>query len=195
MTKVKYLIMILLIGIFLIIKPNMSNAAVEATRNIYSNNGSMNFEITGLTLDTTHEYEFGFSKTAAATVDIWYLITEYTDSKAVVNITTSISKMREVINVVDTAYITIKDKTTDTIILEPYSVNVKILYLRLTNYSIKKNGREFNTNESGSIQVALRNAGNSKAHYQYEKITDQNIIDKYKEKKNKILILQILQTK
>ena len=46
--------------------------------------------------------------------------------------------MREVINVVDTAYITIKDKTTDTIILEPYSVNVKILYLRLTNYSIKK---------------------------------------------------------
>ena len=74
-------------------------------------------------------------------------------------------------------------------------MNVKILYLRLTNYSIKKNGREFNTNESGSIQVALRNAGNSKAHYQYEKITDQNIIDKYKEKKNKILILQILQTK
>ena len=138
MTKVKYLIMILLIGIFLIIIPNISNAVVEATRNIYSNNGSMNFEITGLTLDTTHEYEFVFTKTAAATVDTWYLITEYTDSKAVVNITTSISKMREVINVVDTAYITIKDKTTDTIILEPYSVNVKILYLRLTNYSIKK---------------------------------------------------------
>lgn len=195
MTKVKYLIMILLIGIFLIIIPNISNAAVEATRNIYSNNGSMNFETTGLTLDTTHEYEFGFTKTAAATVDTWYLITEYTDSKAVVNITTSTSKMREVINVVDTAYITIKDKTTDTIILEPYSVNVKIPYLRLTNYSIIKNGRDFNTNESGSIQVALRNAGNSKAHYQYEKITDQNIIDKYKEKKNKILILQILQTK
>ena len=42
-------------------------------------------------------------------------------------------------------------------------------------------GKEFGSGETESINVLLRNAGNSEAYYQYEKITDQNIIDKYKE--------------
>ena len=71
MTKAKYLI-IAIFAILLLI-PNVVNAAdVSVTRNIYSNNGSMKFEFKGLTLDKTHEYEFGLTKTVAAEVVTWH---------------------------------------------------------------------------------------------------------------------------
>lgn len=184
MTKAKYLI-IAIFAILLLI-PNVVNAAdVSVTRNIYSNNGSMKFEFKGLTLDKTHEYEFGLTKTVAAEVVTWHLITEYTETTAVVDVTTTTKDLRDVINVVDTGYITIKDKTTDTVVLQPYSVNLKTPYLRVANYTVLNNGKQFNTSSTDCIQIALRCASNSEAYYQYEKITDTSIINKYKEIKSK----------
>ena len=183
MTKVKNLITLLFIAILLFILPTASNANTEVsvTRNIYSNNASMKFNFSGLTLDTTHEYEFGLTRTAAAEVENWYLITEYTASTATVDIMTTTDKLREVINAVDTGYVTIKDKTSDTIVLQPYGVDLKIPYLKLTNYTVIPNGKKFGHNENEGIQIALRNDNNSEAYFQYEKITDQNVINKYKE--------------
>ena len=178
MKKTKCLIMTLVIGFIFFIIPNISYAAVSVTRNIYSNNGSMKFSFMGLTLDTTHEYEYGLTKTTAAEVGTWHLITEYTESTAVVDIMTTTKDLREVINAVDTGYITIKDKTTDTVLLQPYSVDLKTPFLNVTNYTVIKNGKELN---NSNIQIALRCASNSKAYYQYEKITDESIIKKYKE--------------
>ena len=181
MKNLKYVVTLFLMLALLLIIPNVCNAAVDVTKDVYSNNGSMKFSFTGLTLDTTHEYEFGLTKTAAAQVENWYLITEYTDSTAVIDITTTTSKLREVINTVDTGYITIKDKTADTVALQPYAVDLKIPYLMVTNFSVIDNGKEFGSDSYNGIQVALRNPDNSQAYYQYEKITDTNIINKYKE--------------
>lgn len=185
-TKIKYLIMILFASTLLFLIPNISSATeVNVTRNFYSNNGSMKFNFKGLTLDTTHEYEYGLTKTTATAVKTWHLITEYTESTAVVDIMTTTEDLREVINAVDTGYITIKDKTLDKVILQPFSVDLKIPYLNVTNYTVIPNGKTFNSNEDNSIQIALRNAKNSESYYQYEKITDQAIINKYKEIKAK----------
>lgn len=183
MTKVKYLLLLFMTAMLILVFPNISNAATEVsvTRNIYSNNGSMKFNFTGLTLDMTHEYEYGLTKTAAAQVENWHLITEYTESTATVDIMTTTKELREVINSVDTGYVTIKDKTADTIVLQPYGVDLKTPYLSLTNYTVIPNGKEFGANEDQGIQIALRCASNSKAYYQYEKITDESIISKYKE--------------
>lgn len=163
------------------------NAAgeVNVTRNVYSNNGSMNFEFSGLELDTTHEYQFGLTKTAAAEVTNWYDITLYTATTATASVITTTDSIRAVINAVDTGYITIKDKTTDEIVLQPYAVNLKMPYLKVSNFTVVNNGKNFNyTSESQQFQIALRNAKYSTAYYQYEKITDQNIINKYKEIKS-----------
>lgn len=184
MSKIKCIIILLFMSLIVFLIPNSTNAAVDVSRNIYSNNGSMKFTFTGLELDMTHEYEYGFTVTAATQVEDWYLITEYTESTAVVDLITTTKKIREVINATDTGYITIKDKTTDSIVLDPYGVDLKIPYLRVTNYTVIENGKEFGSGETESINVLLRNAGNSEAYYQYEKITDQNIIDKYKEIKS-----------
>jgi len=182
MKTIKYILTIIVIALLLLLMPNEANAAVEVTRNIYSNNGSMKFNFEGLTLDTTHEYKYGLTKTAVAQVEEWYLITEYTASTATVDITSTTSTLREVIDVVDTGYITIKDTTTDTLVLEAQPVDLKLPYLNVTNYSVITNGYAL---DQSYIEVMLRNASNSKAYYQYEKITDENIISKYKEIKSK----------
>ena len=184
MTKAKCLIMTLIIIAIMLILPNVSNAAVEVTRNIYSNNGSMKFNFTGLELDTTHEYEYGFSVTSAAEVTDWYLVKEYTDSTAVVEMLTTTKEMREIFNATDTGYVRIKDKTADVIILEPVALDFKIPFLRVTNFSVLSNGKEFTSSEEDCINVPIRCASNSEPYYQYEKITDQNVINKYKEIKS-----------
>lgn len=187
MTKVKYLIMIISISAILFVIPNISNAAeVKVTRNVYSNNGSMKFEFTGLTLDKTHNYEFGLTKAKTDQVGTWHLIPEadFTENKAIVDITMTTKDLREVINLVDNGYITIKDKTAEKVVLEAHAVDLKIPFLQVTNYTVIKNGKQFNSSKGETINIGIRNA-NSEAHYQYEKITEQKIIDKYKEIKAK----------
>ena len=181
MRKTKILLTIILVSILLLIIPHVSNAAVEVTRNAYSNNGSIKFNFTGLTLDTTKEYEFGLTKTAAAEVGTWHLITEYTEKTATIDITAATKEFRDVIRATETGYITIKDKTTDEITLQPYAVNLSIPYINITNYTVIKNGKDLDKN---NIQINFWNRKNSAAYYQYEKITDENVIKKYKELKS-----------
>lgn len=183
--KAKYGIMVLLIGILLFLIPNISKATVGVTRNIYSNNGSMKFYFTGLTLDTNHEYEYGLTKTKATEVVTWHLVTEWTANTLTADVTAPTKDLREVINAVDTGYITIRDKSTSEVILQPYAVDLKIPFLKVTNYTVIPNGKQFSFDMSGGLQILLRSSSNSKPYYQYEKITDQNIINKYKEIKAK----------
>lgn len=188
MNRTKQMIMLFFIIGLLLFIPNISNASdISVSRNIYSNNGSMKFTFTGLTLDKTHLYEFGLTKAKAEQVETWYSIqeAEFTSTTATIDIITTTKDLRNVINAVDTGYITIKDKTSDTIVLQPYSVDLKIPFLQVTNYTVIPNGKQFGSSNSDTINIALRNANNSLAYYQYEKITDQNIIDKYKEIKAK----------
>ena len=180
MKKIKIITLLLTLLVLILVIPNVSNATDEITvsREVYSMDGSMKFTFSGLELDSSHEYEFGITKTSAATVENWYLITELAETTATVDVTVGTKEIKEVVNSVDTAYITIKDKTSDTIIIEPYSVDLKMPYLSVTNYQVLNNGYDLDKN---NINVPLRNASNSEAYYKYEKITDENLINKYKE--------------
>lgn len=181
MTKAKYLVITLFIGMILFLIPNVSHAAVDMAKTKYSGDGSMYFNFTGLELDTSHEYEFGFTKTAAEEISKWYSILEYTDSTAKLNITVQTAQIRDVIKATDTGYITIKDKTANTIALEDYAVDLSVPYLEITNYTVIKNGKELGLNSTDGINIYLRNPYDGTPYYQYEKITDQNVINKYKE--------------
>lgn len=187
MKKTKLLIVLLMLVLLsMVFTLNYSNASsITVTRTVYSNDASMKFEFKGLELDTTHEYQFGLGTTKAETIEKWYLITEYTNVSAILNISTTTTDFRNVINQVDIGYVTIKDKTTDKVILQPYAIDLKIPFLQLTNYTVINNGKEFDYTTNNCINIALRNAQNSKAYYQYEKITDEKLISKYKELKAK----------
>lgn len=179
MRKTKYLLLIMLLALIaLVFIPNTSNAAVSAERTLLTNDGSMKFKFSGLNLDTTHEYVFGFEKTSAIESTKWYAITDFTATTATVNITTN-SNHLAVFDAGDTGYITIKDKTADIVVEKAHEVDLKLPYLNVTNYDKAiTNGYDLGNNE---IRVGARNAGNSKAYYQYEKVTDQAVISKYKE--------------
>lgn len=119
MKTVKKIGIVLFILCIALMLPKMTNAAVTVEREMYSNNGSMKYTFTGLELDTTHEYEFGLGRTAAATIEEWHLITDYTATSAVVDVMTTTDDLREVINDTDTGYITIRDKSDSSVVVEP----------------------------------------------------------------------------
>lgn len=183
MKKTKYLLLIILLALVaLVFIPNTSNATVSVNKEVYANNGSTKFYFSGLTLDKTHEYEFGMTKTAATAVTKWHLITVYTENTATIDITAATKEFTDVIVATETGYITIKDKTSDTVVLQPYAVDLSIPYLNLANYNVINNGKNLSANK---IEINFWNASNSKPYYQYEKITDENVINKYKEIKKK----------
>lgn len=180
MTKCKYIVVIFFISLILFIIPNISNATdIEVSRTIYSNNGSMKFTFSGLELDTTHEYQFGLTKSTGADIDKWYDITDYTATSAIVDIQTTIKELRDTWNSTDVGYITIKDKTSDTIILSKQSVDLKLPLFHVANKIVLKNGARLSS--SNEINIPCITTSECSAYYQYEKITDKSFISKYKE--------------
>ena len=183
--KIKIIVGIVIFAIILFVGISTVNATVNATRSIYANDGSMKFEFTGLTLDTNKEYEFALTNTVAENPEDWYIITDYTATTATINISMQTTKLRETFNKSDKGYITIREKDATTAIIEPYQVDLKLPYMQVTNYTVIPNGKEFKHLGGDKISVPLRTSYNSSAYYQYEKITDANVINKYKElKKN-----------
>lgn len=180
----KYIVGTLIFAIILFVGITTVNATVEVTRNVYSNNGSMKFNFTGLTLDTKKEYEFALTNTTAETPAKWFDITEYTATDATVDIAMGTKELRNSFNKSDIGYITIREKGTNTVIVEPYKVDLKLPYMQVTNYTVLNNGKSLGSSENNEVIVPLRNASVSTAYFQYEKITDDNVINKYKEIKS-----------
>lgn len=174
----KISIIFLMIALIISLMPIIVNAeSVTVTREIVSSVG-MKFTFKGLTLDKTKEYEFGLKATKAASIEKWHKITDYTANSAVLNVNYTTSDLKNVIDVTDNGYITIRESDSEKTIIENYEVDLKIPLLKVSDHSSIKNGQELST--SNTINVFIRNASNSKAYYQYEKITDQNLINEYK---------------
>ena len=186
MKKTKELMIALIIGLILFILPNISQAAVNVTKNVYSNNGSAKYQFTGLELNTSHDYEFGVTKTESEEVTKWHLITEKDATSVTIDLTGGTTEFADIIRAVTTGYVTIRDKNEPTtIVVNHHAIDLSIPYLNISNYSVINNGKEFGLNKDNGIQINFWKAGNSQAYYQYEKITDQNVINKYKEIKSK----------
>ena len=174
----KIAIVFLMIAIILSLMPIIVNAeSVTVTREIVSSVG-MRFTFKGLTLDETKEYKFGLKATKAADIEKWHTITEYTTNSAVLNVNYGTSDLKKVIDVTDNGYITIRECNSEKTIIENYEVDLKMPLLKVSDHPSVKNGQEFKS--SNEIKVFIRNAYNSSAYYQYEKITDQDLINKYK---------------
>lgn len=184
-------ILVLFLILLLILVPNVVKAegeetepTIEVVKNVYSNDGSMKFEFKGLTLIEGHDYAYGFTKLATDTVATWTDITVKTANSVTIDLSTGVSAVREIMNATDTGYITIKDKSSEETaeaLVPACAVDLKMPYLRVTNSTVLSNGKEFTSAQANCIQVALRNDHNSIAKYQYEKVTDTALINKYKE--------------
>ena len=184
MTKVKKILILCTIALAILLIPNIVNATVSVKKDSDTSAGTQKFYFSGLTLDKKHEYQFGLTKTSATPIEdkSWYLITEYTETTADIELTLNNREFTDVITAVEKGYITIKDKTTNTVVLDHFQVDLSIPFLKVTNYTVINNGKNLSDE---NINVNCWNASNSKSFYQYEKITDETLINKYKEIKSK----------
>lgn len=173
MTKAKYLIItFLLVGILFFI-PNISNAAVEYTRTITGNDGSITLNLTGLELDETKQYSFSLV-TKGATPITWHTITNYTTSTAEVSLTSSTADILDVLKVTDTGVLYIKDDSDDSYIVDGLQVNLKLPYMNAVN-AVK---------ETSKITVNKIYGYKGTSYYKWQKITDRASVEKYLEYKN-----------
>ncbi len=185
MTKAKYIMVLLFVSLLLLIIPNISNAAVTVKRTVESS-VAMKFSLSGLTLNEDHQYEYGFSATKAGDVKKWYQVTDLSSATATIPLRLSDNDMKSVFDATDTGYVTIRDVTdSNKTVVEPTALDFKIPYLQVTNFTVLTNGYQFKGGGEDEVSVPSRSRNSCKMYYQYQKITDTNIINKYKEIKSK----------
>jgi len=186
MTKVKYLIMLLVTVAFILLIPNVSNAAVEYTRTIPSNEGTIKINFTGLELDVMKAYEFALVR-QGGTPENWFSIDDgYTTSEATITLSSATSKIVEVLKATDTGFIYIreKDDTTGTYVVQAQQVDLKLPYLQSLAYS--KNDEEYDLTNViyGSIGNFYNYTGADHTYTKWEKVTDENLVEKFLSIKN-----------
>lgn len=181
MKVIKILIMALLIYALMFCISNSVNA-VSIERDFINNAGSINVKFSGLTLDPNNKrYEWGFTQLKNDEVKKWYDLTQFDNNKANIIIDVLIPEMRNIVLKSDIGFVTIREKGGNNI-AEPIEVDLKIPLLRFTNRSVLNNGEKLNVDDK-EVKVKLFDAS-ANIEFQYEKVTDAIVINKYKEIKN-----------
>lgn len=181
MKIIKILIMALLIYALMFCISNSVNA-VSIERDFINNAGSINVKFSGLTLDPNNKrYEWGFTQLKNDEVKKWYDLTQFDNNKANIIIDVLIPEMRNIVLKSDIGFVTIREKGGNNI-TEPIEVDLKIPLLRFTNRSVLNNGEKLNVDDK-EVKVKLFDAS-ANIEFQYEKVTDEIVINKYKEIKN-----------
>ena len=184
MKVIKILIMALLIYVLMFCISNSVNAvnAVSIERDFINDAGSINFKLKGLTLDPNNKkYEWGFTQLKNDEVKKWYDLTDFDDNKANIIIDVFVPEIRNVVLKSDKGFVTIREKGANNI-TEPIEVDLKIPLLRFTDRPVLNNG-EILSLSNNNIKYKLFSS-NENVEFQYEKVTDEAVVNKYKEIKN-----------
>ena len=162
----------------------ISNATdgVTVKREFVGSDATMNFEFSGLTLNKDNKkYEWGFTELKNDEITKWYDLADFTNNKANVIIDPKIDSIANIVNKTDIGFVTIREKGLN-IVMEPKEVDLKIPLLELTDKPIINNGDRFSLSRESCISLKLH--GTFNLSYQFEKVTDSNLINKYRELKN-----------
>lgn len=181
MKVIKIIIIALLLYVSMFLISNSVNA-VDIEREFINDVGSINVKFSGLTLDPNNKrYEWGFTQLKNDEVKKWYDLTQFDNNKANIIIDVLIPEMRNIVLKSDIGFVTIREKGGNNI-TEPIEVDLKIPLLRFTNRSVLNNGEKLNVDDK-EVKVKLFDAS-ANIEFQYEKVTDEIVINKYKEIKN-----------
>ena len=182
MKVIKILIIALLVYVSMFFISNSVNA-VNIERDFINDVGSINVKFSGLILDPNNKrYEWGFTQLKNDEVKKWYDLTEFDNNKANIIIDVLVPEIRSIFLKSDIGYVSIREKDGNNI-TEPIEVNLKIPLLRFTDRPILNNGEKLNGTDHTIKCKLFNSAGN--VEFQYEKVTDEMVVNKYKEIKNK----------
>lgn len=172
MKKIKIGVAILAFVLLMCLCNTKVDAAVNYTRTITGNDGSITLNLTGLELDITKAYSFALT-TKGGTPTTWHTITEYTATTATVELRSSTEDILNVLKVTDTGVLYIKEDSSDSNILSNFEVNLKLPYMYAANVS-----------GDDSLKVNKIYGYKGTVYYQFQKIQDKTVIEKYLDYKN-----------
>lgn len=181
MKIIKFLLVLLF---SFLIMATISNATdgVTVKMEFVGLDATMNFEFSGLTLNKDNKkYEWGFTELKNDEITEWYDLADFTNNKANVIIDPKIDSIANIVNKSDRGFVTIREKGSN-IVMEPREVDLRIPLLELTDKPIINNGDKFSADREKCISLKLNDTFN--LSYQFEKVTDSNVINKYRELKN-----------
>lgn len=139
--------------------------------------GSLDFNVTlsDMELETSVEYEWGIVANQAASVTTWNAINEWTANGTTIYLKFSKDDVYNVLSKVDTAYLVIREKTSQTIVSDHIAVDVSVPYAygAVPKYDSEHN--DWYRNEIFKTTISGREA----RKYTAVKITDKNIINGY----------------
>ncbi len=177
--KIKKPMIILLFTVAFILLFTMPSNAASYTKSFPTNDGSIQLNLTGLTLDEGKQYEYGLT-TKGGTPEKWYLITDYTTTTATVNISGSDTTLRKVLQLTDEGYLYIREKdNAESYVVENMQIDLKLPLFYSINVSGNNNGISTSYYTINSVY------GLGSRSYKFEKITDSTVIEKYLEIKQK----------
>ena len=193
MTKTKYLLMLILIGLILLLLPNIVNATDTFTTNDgiivkkvvdKFTNGSILLNISNINLDLDGSYQFGISETNSKDeVSGWFSLgnINVAQKTAKINLTVEENAILSVLRKTDTAYLFVKD-TNDTMIIDGLKLDLTLPPLYAFDYTTWLN----NYYITGALDPIVDQWGGAtynikNAYYKFEKITDETLVEQYKQ--------------
>lgn len=142
--------------------------------------GSWDFDVTlsDITLDNSTEYEWAVVENQVIEPTTWYDLNSFETNKINIKLDFSVKKINQVLASVDTAYIIVREKQSEMVVLNHIVVDVSVPYaygavpIRDSKGNWKVAGDKFVCSVPGLSCYEERK-------YTAVKITDQNIIDSY----------------
>lgn len=187
MTKAKFLVLLFAFVILMLAFPMVANATtVEYTRTIPSNDGTIVINFTGLELDPTKAYEFALVR-QGGTPETWFSIDDgYTETTATVTLSSTKAAIVDILKVTDTGFIYIreKDDTTGSYILQAKQVNLTLPYLQSISYTKEDNKYNLLGMLYGAIGNSYNLTGADQTYVAWEKVTDEEFVEKFLDIKN-----------
>ena len=180
--KIIKFFLILLFSFLMMATISNATDGVTVKREFVGSDATMNFEFSGLTLNKDNKkYEWGFTELKNDEITKWYDLADFTNNKANVIIDPKIDSIANIVNKSDSGFVTIREKGSN-IIMESKEVDLRIPLLELTDKPIINNGDRFFASREETISLRLNDMFN--LSYQFEKVTDSNVINKYRELNN-----------
>lgn len=176
MLKNKSILAIIIIAIMVFAIPTITNAAVEYTKDVIGNDGSITINLSGLDLDTSKSHEFaliipGEVPDASTT---WHTIVTRTQDTATIELNSETADILEVLKVGNEGELYIREKdNTSEYELDKKTIDLSLPYLNAVNIS----------RDSGYTVYPLYGYDNRSMTFKWEKIMDESVIQKYIEYK------------
>lgn len=158
------------------------NAAEEVTINkiVTSTNGTVEFEIKGLEIESGNDYQWGISKTKGSSIEKWNDVLAPDFSTKTIKITVDSSEYLDILKSSDEAYVSVRKKDETTNLLNEEKVDLSLPLGKSYNIVKSKwyNNRTVLDNPAFSITSVYGIEGKD-IQYSWEKITDENIVNNY----------------